>query len=79
MTFGMTMIKKKYLFSFHRILLGAAVFLHDAPHTFALIVVGILVSAVARALIPGWLERFNRRFSRWTDRLGERTPLLSGH
>ncbi|KAI8887342.1 hypothetical protein K501DRAFT_321410 [Backusella circina FSU 941] len=60
------------------ILLGAAVFLHDAPHTFALIVVGILVSAVARALIPGWLERFNRRFSRWTDRLGERTPLLSG-
>ncbi|KAF7732509.1 hypothetical protein EC973_003255 [Apophysomyces ossiformis] len=58
------------------ILLGAAVFLNDAPHTVSLVVVGILINAVARTLIPDWLERINRRFSRWTDRLGERTPLL---
>ncbi|KAG1048835.1 hypothetical protein G6F43_008797 [Rhizopus delemar] len=59
------------------ILLGAAVFLDDAPHTVSLIVVGVLISAVARTLIPNWLERFNRRFSRWANRIGERTPLLS--
>jgi len=61
-----------------RILLGAAVFLSDVPHTTSLIVVGILISAVARTLIPNWLDRFNRRFSSWANRLGERTPLL-GH
>jgi hypothetical protein len=59
--------------------LGAAVFLNDTPHTIALIVVGILASAVARTLIPNWLDRLNRRFSSWANRLGERTPLLSGH
>ncbi|KAG2198511.1 uncharacterized protein EV154DRAFT_63947 [Mucor mucedo] len=58
------------------ILLGAAVFLVDTPHIVSLIVVGILVSAVARTLIPNWLDRFNRRFSTWANRLGERTPLL---
>lgn len=58
--------------------MGAAVFLTDVPHTTALIVVGILISAVARTLIPNWLDRFNRRFSSWANRLGERTPLL-GH
>jgi hypothetical protein len=62
---------------FSRILLGAAVFLDDAPHTVSLIVVGVLISAVARTLIPNWLDRFNRRFSRWANRIGERTPLLS--
>ncbi|KAG0193546.1 hypothetical protein DFQ28_004666 [Apophysomyces sp. BC1034] len=61
------------------ILLGVAVFLSDAPHTVSLVVVGILINAVARTLIPDWLERVNRRFGRWTDRLGERTPLLSNH
>ncbi|GAN11445.1 hypothetical protein MAM1_0607d11008 [Mucor ambiguus] len=60
------------------ILLGAAVFLSNVPHTTSLIVVGILISAVARTLIPNWLDRFNRRFSSWANRLGERTPLL-GH
>lgn len=71
-----------YLFTYHgnetnhRILLGAAVFLVDTPHIVSLIVVGILVSAVARTLIPNWLDRFNRRFSTWANRLGERTPLL---
>ncbi|CAO3695676.1 unnamed protein product [Rhizopus stolonifer] len=59
------------------ILLGTAVFLEGAPHTVSLIVVGVLVSAVARTLIPNWLNRFNRRFSRWANRIGERTPLLS--
>ncbi|KAI9282652.1 hypothetical protein BY458DRAFT_496876 [Sporodiniella umbellata] len=59
------------------ILLGAAVFLEGAPHTVALIVVGVLVSAVARTLIPNWLERLNRRFSHWLNGIGERTPLLS--
>lgn len=65
-----------------RILLGAAVFLTSTPHTVSLIVVGILVSAVARTLIPNWLERINRRFSRWTSRFGERAeraPLLGGN
>ncbi|KAI8370419.1 uncharacterized protein BYT42DRAFT_87974 [Radiomyces spectabilis] len=60
------------------ILLGAAVFLNELPHTVSLIVVGILLSAVARTLIPNWLERINRRFGHWTDRIGERTPLLPG-
>ncbi|KAI8990771.1 hypothetical protein BDF20DRAFT_627 [Mycotypha africana] len=61
------------------ILLGAAVFLTaTTPHTVSLVVVGILVSAVARTLIPKWLEKLNRRFASWTNRLGERTPLL-GH
>ncbi|OBZ87214.1 hypothetical protein A0J61_04732 [Choanephora cucurbitarum] len=61
------------------ILLGAAVFLTSTAHTTALIVVGILISAVARTLIPNWLDRINRRFSFWANRLGERTPLLSSH
>ncbi|KAI7883266.1 hypothetical protein K492DRAFT_235506 [Lichtheimia hyalospora FSU 10163] len=60
------------------ILLGAAVFLTQTPHTVSLVVVGILVSAVARTLIPNWLERINRRFSRWTNRASERAPLLGG-
>ncbi|KAI8334650.1 hypothetical protein BC941DRAFT_431784 [Chlamydoabsidia padenii] len=51
----------------------------DPTHTVSLIVVGILVSAVARTLIPNWLERVNHRFGRWSRRIGERTPLLSGH
>ncbi|CAO3596120.1 unnamed protein product [Absidia cylindrospora] len=51
----------------------------DLTHTVSLIVVGILISAVARTLIPNWLERVNRRFGRWSRSLGERTPLLSGH
>ncbi|CAO3653019.1 unnamed protein product [Cunninghamella blakesleeana] len=49
-------------------------------HTVSLVVVGILISAVARTLIPNWLESINRRFGRWTRKLfarGERTPLLS--
>lgn len=57
--------------------MGAAVFLTDTPHIVALVTVGILVSAVARTLIPNWLDRLNRRFSSWANRLGERTPLLS--
>lgn len=61
-----------------RILLDAAVFLTQTPHTVSLVVVGILVSAVARTLIPNWLERINRRFSQWTNRASERTPLLGG-
>ncbi|GAA5810046.1 hypothetical protein MFLAVUS_003464 [Mucor flavus] len=61
------------------ILLGTAVFLTDTPHIISLVTVGILVSAVARTLIPNWLDRLNRRFSNWTNRLGERTPLLSNH
>ncbi|KAI8097212.1 uncharacterized protein BX664DRAFT_325821 [Halteromyces radiatus] len=51
----------------------------ETTHTVSLVVVGILISAVARTLIPNWLERINRRFGRWSRRLGERTPLLSGH
>ncbi|KAI9300188.1 hypothetical protein BJ944DRAFT_171219 [Cunninghamella echinulata] len=49
-------------------------------HTVSLVVVGILISAVARTLIPNWLESINRRFGRWSRKLfarGERTPLLS--
>ncbi|KAL0085855.1 hypothetical protein J3Q64DRAFT_1739966 [Phycomyces blakesleeanus] len=61
------------------ILLGAAVFLTETAHTTALVIVGILISAVARTLIPDWLDRVNNRFGRWTNQLGERTPLLSGH
>ncbi|KAI9248805.1 hypothetical protein BDA99DRAFT_524516 [Phascolomyces articulosus] len=61
------------------ILLDAAVFLTGTPHVVSLIVVGILVSAVARTLIPNWLERINNRFSRLTSRVGERAPLLGGH
>ncbi|ORZ00649.1 hypothetical protein BCR43DRAFT_555842 [Syncephalastrum racemosum] len=63
------------------ILLSAAIFLTGTPHVVSLVVVGILVSAVARTLIPNWLERINRRFGRWTSRWGERAeraPLL-GH
>lgn len=65
----------------YRILLSAAIFLTGTPHVVSLVVVGILVSAVARTLIPNWLERINRRFGRWTSRWGERAeraPLL-GH
>ena len=54
-------------------------FLTGTPHTVSLIVVGVLVSAVARALIPNWLERVNQHFSRFTSRVGERAPLLGGH
>ncbi|KAI7872988.1 hypothetical protein BDF14DRAFT_1877443 [Spinellus fusiger] len=61
------------------ILLGAAVFTHGLTHTAALVITGILLSAIARVLIPGWLEHLNRSFGRWTHQLGERTPLLSHH
>ncbi|KAI8881536.1 hypothetical protein K501DRAFT_252946 [Backusella circina FSU 941] len=60
------------------ILLGTATILTEAPHTISLIVVGVLISAVARCLIPNTLDSLNRRFGRWSSRLGERTPLL-GH
>lgn len=58
-------------------MLAAAVFLTGVPHVTALVVCGILISAIARATIPDMLERINRRFSRMTDRFsGERAPLL---
>ncbi|KAI9312414.1 hypothetical protein BX666DRAFT_2020956 [Dichotomocladium elegans] len=60
------------------ILLVAAVFLTGTPHVVSLVVVGILVSAVARALIPNWLVRINRRFSHYANRASERAPLLGG-
>ncbi|ORX55113.1 hypothetical protein DM01DRAFT_1335411 [Hesseltinella vesiculosa] len=53
-------------------------YFHTATHTVSLIVVGILISAVARALIPQWIERLHRRIAHWSNRIGERTPLL-GH
>ncbi|KAI7898261.1 uncharacterized protein BX663DRAFT_538620 [Cokeromyces recurvatus] len=60
------------------LLLGASIFStdNDTIHTILLITVGILSSSVARTLIPNWLEKLNRRFSSWTRRLSERTPLL---
>jgi hypothetical protein len=62
------------------ILLAAAVFLAGVPHVTALVICGILVSAIARATVPDVLERINNRFSRLTDRIsGERAPLLGGN
>lgn len=70
-----------YMFSItlERLLAFSSVGSSEPTHTVSLIVVGILISAVARNLIPNWLERVNHRFGRWSRRIGERTPLLSGH
>ncbi|KAI8074919.1 hypothetical protein BC940DRAFT_324201 [Gongronella butleri] len=46
-------------------------------HTVSLIVVGILVSAVLRTVLPQFIEKMHRVIARWSNRVGERTPLLS--
>ncbi|KAI8992230.1 hypothetical protein BDB01DRAFT_847624 [Pilobolus umbonatus] len=57
------------------VLLGTAPFFPTA-YTVSLITVGILVSAIARALIPQVMNEAYRRFGYWSHSFGERTPLL---